>query len=144
MLIHLNDLSMGVPMNLTGTKLINLAFRAATVGEAEAFVERTAGWSKNAIHEIDGEPFLEAAFGDIRVNFFATALYDDPSNPVLPGFLHASFAVPDLDVMLADPAWAAKLIWGPATIQGGFGHRRIAFFEPLPGCRIELMETLGD
>lgn len=131
-------------MDLNGTKLINLAFRTSSVGEAEAFVENTAGWSKHAIHDIDGEQFLEAAFGDIRVNFFASALYDDRSEPLMPGFLHASFAVPNLAAMLDNPAWSSTLIWGPATIHGGFGHRRIAFFEPLPGCRIELMENIDE
>jgi hypothetical protein len=131
-------------MDLNGTRLINLAFRTRSVRDAEAFVDNTTGWSKRAIHDIDGERFLEAAFGDVRVNFFASALYDKDPKPTAPGFLHASFAVPDLAVMLDNPAWKAALIWGPATIRGGFGHRRIAFFEPLPGCRIELMEEIGE
>ncbi|RTL99480.1 MAG: hypothetical protein EKK31_24435 [Hyphomicrobiales bacterium] len=124
-------------------KLINLAFRVRSVAEAEALVESTGGWSKRAMHDIDGEQFLEAGFGGVRINFFETALYDSAAEAPA-GFLHASFAVPSLDAILADPDWRARLIWGPSTIKGGFGHRRIAFFEPLPGCRIELMEEIDE
>lgn len=125
-------------------KLINLAFRVRSVAEAEALVESTGGWSKRAMHDIDGEQFLEAGFGGVRINFFETALYDGEAQAAGAGFLHASFAVPSLDAILENPDWSARLIWGPSTIRGGFGHRRIAFFEPLPGCRIELMEEIDD
>ncbi|MDQ0474596.1 hypothetical protein [Labrys wisconsinensis] len=127
-----------------GARLINLAFRVADVAQTEDGVARTAGWSKRAVHEIDGERFLEAAFGDVRINFFRSALYDDADAADAPGFLHASFAVPDLGAVLDDPVWRARLVWGPGVIRGGFGHRRIAFFEPFPGCRIELMEEIHD
>ena len=125
-------------------KLINLAFRVGSVAEAEALVESTGGGSKRAMHDIDGEQFLEARFGGISINFFETALYDGKNVPSAGGFLHASFAVPSLAAILENPDWNARLIWGPSTIRGGFGHRRIAFFEPLPGCRIELMEEIDD
>jgi hypothetical protein len=131
-------------MNNGEAKLINLAFRVRSVGNAETFVESTGGWSKRAVHDIDGKQFLEARFGDVRINFFETALYDGKAEAADFGFLHASFAVPSLAAILENPDWSGKLIWGPSTIRGGFGHRRIAFFEPLPGCRIELMEDIDD
>ncbi|MBP8255971.1 MAG: hypothetical protein KAX37_01510 [Opitutaceae bacterium] len=125
------------------TALVNLAFRVKDLSEVERFVESTDGWRKNALHDIGGDIFLEASFGGVRVNFFHSALYDDAQTTTAPGFLHASYNVAKLDDMLANEAWAKALVWGPSVISGGFGHRRIAFFEPLPGCRIELMEDLA-
>lgn len=130
-------------MTAPDATLINLAFRVADLSAVEAFVEKTRGWEKSALHEIDGEVFLEARFAGIRVNFFTSAVYDDAASSKEPGFLHASYAVPRLDEMLANEHWAGTLTWGPSEISGGFGRRRIAFFEPLPGCRIELMEELA-
>lgn len=125
-------------------KLVNLAFRVARIAEAEAMVANTPGWRWRAMHQIGEDRFLEAEFGGVKVNFFEVALYDDRSNLPAPGFLHASYGVPDLAAMLADPAWAGALMLPPQRISGGFGTRDIAFFEPLPGCRIELMEQLDD
>lgn len=129
-------------MPSTGITMINLAFRVRDLADAEAFVNSTEGWRKTATHMLDGEAFLEAEFGGVRVNFFRSAIYDADAGPHPSGFLHASYAVPDLTALLANPAWAKSLMWGPEEISGGFGRRRIAFFEPLPGCRIELMEEL--
>ncbi|MEP9389205.1 hypothetical protein [Mesorhizobium sp. KR9-304] len=114
------------------------------LSDAEDLVASSPGWERKAIHAIDGDNFLEASIGDVRVNFFESAIYDNGDAPKQDGFLHASFAVSDLSAMLENSQWKATLIHGPTTIKGGFGHRRIAFFEPLPGCRIELMEELGD
>jgi hypothetical protein len=124
------------------TSLVNLAFRVSSLSETEAFIDSTEGWEKTAIHELGGDQFLEARFGGVRINFFQTAIYDERADPPPPGFLHASYGVGDLDSMLKDEAWAKSLVWGPEVISGGFGRRRIAFFEPLPGCRVELMEEL--
>mgnify|MGYP003383570019 CR=1 FL=1 len=131
-------------MDFDKPRLVNLAFRVPRLADAEDMVLCTPGWSRNALHTIAGEAFLEAAFVGVKVNFFENALYDSGDTPNANGFLHASFAVPDLSALLDDPQWKSTLIHGPTTIKGGFGHRRIAFFEPLPGCRIELMEELGD
>jgi hypothetical protein len=126
-------------------KLINLAFRVSSVADTEARIAVSEGWRRTALHQLNGEEFLEADFAGMRVNFFENAIYDKDARPEVPaGFLHVSVEVPNLDEMLAAPSWRDTLLWGPAIINGGFGHRRIAFFEPIPGCRIELMENLGD
>ena len=125
------------------TSLVNLAFRVSSLSEAEAFIDKTEGWEKTAVHELKGGQFLEAKFGGVRINFFCAALYDEEAAAPPPGFLHASYGVGDLDSMLKDEAWAKSLVWGPEVISGGFGRRRIAFFEPLPGCCVELMEELA-
>lgn len=125
-------------------KLINLAFKVPSVGGIEEQLEGVSGWSTTAIHELDNSHFLEASFGGVRVNFFESAIYDSEARKTSEGFLHASFAVPSLEPFLARSEWKNAMIWGPETIRGGFGHRRIAFFELFPGCRIELMEELDD
>lgn len=123
-------------------KLINLAFRVSSIAATENAVDGTSGWRKVNRHEIDGEEYLEATFAGIRVNFFQKTVYDQEPAIDAVGFLHASFEVPSLSDVLDSSDWRDKLRWGPAVIKGGFGHRRIAFFEPVPGCRIELMEDL--
>lgn len=125
------------------TSLVNLAFRVSSLTDAETLIDSTEGWEKTAVHNLNGELFLEARFGGTPINFFCSAVYDGGSSAHPPGFLHASYAVDSLDDILADAAWGKTLIWGPQRISGGFGERRIAFFEPLPGCRIELMELLA-
>lgn len=123
-------------------RLVNLAFRVPDVEAAGAQAQAVPGWERTALYDIDGAPFVEARLGDVRINLFETALYDEVGAPGAPGFLHASFGVPDLERFLSDEHWSSQLTWGPAEIQGGFGRRRIAFFEPFPGCRIELMEEI--
>lgn len=131
-----------MPGDPSRPKLVNLAFRVPSVGALDELLDNGSGFSKCAVHAIDGEEFLEASFGGVRINFFERPLYEAKTESATSGFLHMSFVVPDLDAALADERWRGKLIWGPAAIEGGFGRRRIAFFEPIPGCRIELMELL--
>jgi hypothetical protein len=122
--------------------LANLAIRADVDGAA-ALLGGLPGCAIVARHEAAGEPFAETRIGETTVNVFGRALYETAEAPLAPGFLHASFWVPSLDEALAEPAWAATRVTAPETIEGDFGRRRIAFFEPLAGVRIELMEDLG-
>lgn len=131
-------------MTQSGFKLVNLAFRVRNLGEAESLVETSPSWTKRALHDIDGVKFLQAEFGGVAVNLFETALYDSGAAEKAPGFLHMSFSVPDLARAMKSAEWSDKLVWGPSTIEGAFGRRRIAFFEPFQGCRIELMEEMSD
>jgi hypothetical protein len=121
----------------------NIAIKA-DLAKAEAWLTSAEGGAIVARHEVDGDRFLEARLGETVVMVFARALYERPEEPLPDGLLHTSHRVERLDDALADPAWTAALIWGPREISGGFGRRRIAFFEVLPGVRIELMEELVD
>ena len=121
--------------------LANLALKAS-LGATEAMVERTPGLAVAHRHEIDGNAFLELRIGSTVVNVFERALYESVEAPLPAGFLHTSYWVDDIDQVLATPAWAAALLWGPETLQGSFGKRRVAFFELLPGLRVELMQDL--
>jgi hypothetical protein len=121
--------------------IANLAVKADVGGAAE-ILGALPGCGIVARHEALGEPFVEARVGATTVNVFRRALYETDASPIAQGMLHASFWVESLDEALASPAWTAALTVPPQTIEGGFGRRRIAFFEPLPGVRIELMEDL--
>lgn len=123
-------------------RLANLAVKVDDLDAAIAMLESLPGARCLAVHELAGDSFAEAQVGEVVVNLFESAIYESAAAPLPSGFLHTSHFVERLDPALEDPAWAAKLIWGPAEISGGFGTRRIAFFEPLPGLRVELMEEV--
>ena len=125
-------------------RLVNLAIKVADLDVAIATIEGLPGARLRAVHELDGARFAEAELGDTVVNLFTEALYEDPAAPLPLGPLHTSYAVDSLAPVLEDAAWRTVLIWGPQEIVGGFGRRRIAFFEPLPGTRVELMEIRAD
>lgn len=129
------------PPRQLDARLANVAVKAP-LEDVAAWLARTSGAELTAKHELGGSSFIEARVGDTTVNFFNSAIYETAGAPLPAGFLHTSYWVDDLDSALADPAWSDALIWGPAEISGGFGRRRIAFFEPLPGARTELMEDL--
>lgn len=123
-------------------RLGNLAIKVEELDEVWHFFERAAGCRARARHELHGEEFAELELGGVAINAFRSALYETQGAPSLPaGWLHASFFCDDLDAILADTCWRDRLAWGPAEIEGGFGRRRVAFFEPIPGVRIEFMET---
>lgn len=124
-------------------RLGNLAFKTEELEEVCHFFERAAGCRVRTRDELRGEEFAELELGGVVINAFPSTLYETQGAPPLPaGWLHASFFCDDLDTMLADTCWRDRLIWGPEEVEGGFGHRRIAFFEPFAGVRIEFMETL--
>jgi hypothetical protein len=125
-------------------RLANLAIQTPDLAELARVADGTPGLAVTARHELETGPFLELRVGDVVVNAFDRLLYADAGGQAsgASSFAHISFFVDDLDHELADPAWAGTLVWGPSEISGGFGVRRIAFFEPLPGLVIELMQDL--
>ena len=56
------------------------------------------------------------------------------------GFLHPALFVDDLDAELA----RHTVLWGPRTVSGTFGTRRIAFVEAPGGIRLEFMEQIEE
>ncbi|WP_210495320.1 hypothetical protein [Patulibacter sp. SYSU D01012] len=122
-------------------RLVNVAAKVADVDAAAATLAALPGLGPVREHALGGDDrFAEVTLGDARLNLFARALHDaDRPEPTPPGLLHLSFAVDDLDAHL-DGGWRALLVGDVRTISGTFGVRRIAFFEPLPGVCVELME----
>ena len=64
--------------------------------------------------------------------------YEDAADLPDEGFLHPALFVDDLDAELAKH----DVLWGPRTVSGTFGVRRIAFVEAPGGIRLEFMEQL--
>ena len=56
------------------------------------------------------------------------------------GFLHPALFVDDLAAELA----RHTVLWGPRTVSGSFGVRRIAFVEAPGSIRLEFMEQVED
>jgi hypothetical protein len=127
-------------------RLVNIAAKVERLDAAAAVLGALPGIELTTIHQLGGdERFAELAVGDTRLNLFEAALHDSARDvPTPPGWLHISYAVDDLAATLADSGWSDAVIWGPETIAGSFGRRRIVFLEPLPGICIELMEELAD
>ena len=125
-------------------RLANVAVKVADVHAASPTIDHLTGLEIAACHELNDRAFLEVHAGDTVINVFDRLLYESSDGrPVDPGFAHISCFIEDLGRALADPGWSSCLIWGPEEIAGGFGRRRIAFFEVAPGVRIELIEDLS-
>lgn len=126
-------------------RLGNLAVRARDLDGLADFFGSAPGCAVRGRRSLDGDEFVELELAGVTVNAFHTALYEGREGPVpADGWLHVSFLVDDLDELLEDVRWGSALLWGPHVISGDFGRRRIAFFEPSPGVRIELMQQLQD
>ena len=131
------------------TSLVNLAFRVSSLAEAEALIDSTEGWEKTAVHDLNGNLFLEARFGGTRINFFCSAAYDHPALAQSPGFLHASYAVSDLDQILADsPADCSASFdagqGGDATQAGDTNGKALGFRLTLLGQDGQALKVLHE
>lgn len=80
----------------------------------------------------------DVALGTVTLTLFTEALYEDRLE--LPGdsFLHLAVFTDDLDRALA----GQDVLWGPNTISGVFGTRRVAFVAAPGDTRLELMEQV--
>lgn len=123
----------------------NLACRVDSAEPVVDFFTAAEGCHVRASHQGDhGLDFVQVEIGGTAINVFEKLLYDVEPPQTPSGWAHVSFETPSVDVFLADPVWASVLIWGPESIRGSFGARRIAFFEPAQGIRIEIMEAIDD
>ena len=78
--------------------------------------------------------------GALALTLFTQAIYEDACALPDEGFLHPALFVDDLDAELA----RHEVLWGPRTVSGAFGTRRIAFVEAPGGIRLEFMEQIED
>lgn len=123
-------------MRITG--LGNLAAKVADIDAAVAFY-RALGLEVVGPEEWRGSRRADVHLGPVQLTLFEKAIYeDDGLTAPGQGFLHAALFVDDLDDALA----SLEPSWGPETVEGTFGRRRIAFVEA-PGVRLEFMEDLG-
>jgi hypothetical protein len=81
----------------------------------------------------------DVQLGALALTLFTHAIYEDSCALPQEGFLHPALFVDDLDAELA----RHEVLWGPRTVSGVFGTRRIAFVEAPGGIRLEFMEQLA-
>jgi catechol 2,3-dioxygenase-like lactoylglutathione lyase family enzyme len=82
----------------------------------------------------------DVSLGALNHTLFTKAIYEDACDLPDEGFLHPALFVDDLDAELA----RHTVLWGPRTVSGRFGTRRIAFVEAPGGIRLEFMEQVAD
>jgi catechol 2,3-dioxygenase-like lactoylglutathione lyase family enzyme len=82
----------------------------------------------------------DVTLGALELTLFTRAIYEDACELPAEGFLHPALFVDDLDAELS----RHEVLWGPRTVSGAFGVRRIAFVEAPGGMRLEFMEQVED
>jgi catechol 2,3-dioxygenase-like lactoylglutathione lyase family enzyme len=126
-------------MGVTG--MANLAVKVADLDAACAWYEAAGATVTKAVAWENGRR-ADVHLGALALTLFTKAIYEDACVPPLPdeGFLHPALFVDDLDAELA----RHTVLWGPRTVSGAFGTRRIAFVEAPGGIRLEFMEQVED
>jgi catechol 2,3-dioxygenase-like lactoylglutathione lyase family enzyme len=122
-------------MGVTGmanlaVKVIDLEAACAWYAAAGATVSEPIEW-ENARR-------ADVSLGWLQLTLFTKAIYEEAADLPDEGFLHPALFVDDLDAELA----THDVLWGPRTVSGSFGVRRIAFVEAPGGIRLEFMEQL--
>ncbi len=119
------------------TGLANLAVKVADLEAACAWY-RAAGAAVSDPVEWENGRRADAQLGVLSLTLFTHAIYEDACALPDETFLHPALFVDDLDAELARHI----VLWGPRTVQGTFGTRRIAFVEAPGGMRLEFMEQV--
>ncbi len=122
--------------------VIGMANLAVKVADLEA----ACAWYVAAGAEVT-EPVVwengrraDVTLGVLHLTLFTKAIYEDATELPSEGFLHPALFVDDLDQELA----RHEVLWGPRTVSGSFGTRRIAFIEAPGGIRLEFMEQIEE
>jgi catechol 2,3-dioxygenase-like lactoylglutathione lyase family enzyme len=124
-------------MGVTG--MANLAIKVADLEAACAwYVAAGAAVTEPVVWE-NGRR-ADVTLGALNLTLFTRAIYEDATELPSEGFLHPALFVDDLDQELA----RHDVLWGPRTVSGSFGTRRIAFVEAPGGIRLEFMEQIAD
>jgi catechol 2,3-dioxygenase-like lactoylglutathione lyase family enzyme len=124
-------------MGVTG--LANLAVKVADL-EGACDWYRAAGAIVTEPVEWENGRRADVTMGALSITLFTKAIYEEATTLPDEGFLHPALFVDDLDAELA----RHTVLWGPRTVSGTFGTRRIAFVEAPGGIRLEFMEQVND
>jgi hypothetical protein len=119
------------------TGMANLAVKVVDL-EAACDWYRAAGATVTDPVEWENGRRADVVLGWLHLTLFTKAIYEDSLELPDEGFLHPALFVDDLDAELA----THDVLWGPRTVSGTFGVRRIAFVEAPGGIRLEFMEQL--
>ena len=120
------------------TGLANLAVKVADLESACAWYEAAGATVSEPIEWENGRR-ADVELGALALTLFTHAIYEDATSLPAEGFLHPALFVDDLDAELA----RHTVLWGPRTVSGSFGTRRIAFVEAPGGIRLEFMEQVS-
>jgi catechol 2,3-dioxygenase-like lactoylglutathione lyase family enzyme len=120
------------------TGLANLAVKVADLDAACAWYA-AAGATVSEPVEWENGRRADVQLGVLSLTLFTHAIYEDATALPAEGFLHPALFVDDLDAELA----RHRVLWGPRTVSGAFGTRRIAFVEAPGGIRLEFMEQVS-
>jgi catechol 2,3-dioxygenase-like lactoylglutathione lyase family enzyme len=121
------------------TGMANLAVKVRDVDAAAEFYERAGAEVRDRM-SWNGVERADVHLGAIQITLFDRAIYEDVVDLPDECFLHPALFTDDLDAELA----RHTVLWGPETVTGAFGTRRIAFVEAPGGIRLEFMEQLAD
>jgi catechol 2,3-dioxygenase-like lactoylglutathione lyase family enzyme len=119
------------------TGLANLAVKVADLEAACAWFEEAGATVTEPVEWENGRR-ADVQLGVLAITLFTRAIYEDACTLPDQCFLHPALFVDDLDAELA----RHEVLWGPRTVSGSFGTRRIAFVEAPGGIRLEFMEEL--
>jgi len=119
------------------TGMANLAVKVADLDAACEWY-RAAGATVSDPEQWENARRADVVLGPVQITLFTRAIYEDSCPLPLESFLHPALFVDDLDAELA----RHRVLWGPRTVSGAFGVRRIAFVEAPGGIRLEFMEQV--
>ncbi len=103
------------------TGLANLAVKVADLEQACAWFD-AAGATVTEPVEWENGRRADVQLGKLALTLFTKAIYEDVCALPDEGFLHPALFVDDLDAELAHHS----VLWGPRTVSGTFGTRRIS------------------
>ena len=121
------------------TGMANLALKVADLEGACAWYTAAGATVTDPVVWENGRR-ADVTLGELALTLFTKALYEDACTLPEEGFLHPALFVDDLEAELAQH----EVLWGPRTVSGPFGVRRIAFVEAPGGIRLEFMEQVED
>jgi len=121
------------------TGLANLAVKVSDLEQACGWFEAAGATVSEPIEWENGRR-SDVQLGVLALTLFTRAIYEDSCALPEEGFLHPALFVDDLDAELS----RHRVLWGPRTVSGPFGTRRIAFVEAPGGIRLEFMEQIED
>jgi catechol 2,3-dioxygenase-like lactoylglutathione lyase family enzyme len=121
------------------TGLANLAVKVSDLEEACAWYEAAGAVVTEPIAWENGRR-ADVQLGVLSLTLFTKAIYEDACSLPEEGFLHPALFVDDLDAELERHV----VLWGPKTVSGTFGTRRIAFVEAPGDIRLEFMEQIEE
>jgi catechol 2,3-dioxygenase-like lactoylglutathione lyase family enzyme len=119
------------------TGMANLAVKVIDLEAACAWYTAAGATVTDPVEWENGRR-ADVTLGWLHLTLFTKAIYEDAARLPDEGFLHPALFVDDLDAELAKH----QVLWGPRTVSGSFGVRRIAFVEAPGGIRLEFMEQL--